>query len=127
MTPRRPLLKVTGELKAGKATIAAGEYTIGAIKNGEKDWTMALYPGRLGRGDVPDTAKAIKLDSKFSTTKGTAEHMLVDVEPGEGPTEGKAVLTLHFGSLYLAGVLAEVATPAAAPRPPAAGSAPRKP
>jgi hypothetical protein len=31
--------------------------------------------------------------------------MLVDISPGHGKLEGKAVLTLHFGSLYLAGAL----------------------
>jgi hypothetical protein len=42
----------------------------------------------------------------FQTDKGTAEHMLIDITPGAGRFEGKAVLTLHFGSLFLAGVLA---------------------
>jgi hypothetical protein len=106
VTPRGPALKLSGELKTDKATIAAGEYTIGVIKNGEKDWTLALYPGLLKRGEAPDTAKAIRLDSMFSEDKGTAEHMLVDITPGHGKFEGKAVLTLHFGSLFLAGVLA---------------------
>jgi hypothetical protein len=131
VTPRRPVLKLSSELKAGKATLPAGEYTIGVIKTSDKDWTMALYPGRLGRGDTPDAAKAIRLDSRFSTAHGTAEHMLIDITPGEGAFEGKAVLTLHFGSLHLAGVLAEgltVPTNAApAPRPPAGASTPIKP
>jgi hypothetical protein len=50
-------------------------------------------------------AKAIKLDSMFEGDKGTAEHMLIDVTPGHGRFEGKAVLTLHFGSLFLSGLL----------------------
>ena len=87
------------------ATLPAGEYTIGVIKNGEKDWTLALYPGRLQRGDTPDPAKAIRLDSEFSTDHGAADHMLIDITPGHGRFEGKAVLTLHFGSLFVAGVL----------------------
>jgi hypothetical protein len=106
VTPRRPALKLSAELKTEKATLPAGEYTIGVIKNGDKDWTLALYPGRLQRGDTPDSAKAIRLDSMFSADKGTAEHMLIDVTPGHGKFEGKAVITLHFGSLFLAGVLA---------------------
>jgi len=32
--------------------------------------------------------------------------MLIDITPGHGKFEGKAVLTLHFGSLFLMGVLA---------------------
>jgi len=105
VTPRRPVLKLSAELKAGKATLPAGEYTIGVIKNAEKDWTLALYPGRLQRADTPDSTKAIRLDSMFSADHGTADHMLVDVTPGHGKFEGKAVLTLHFGSLFLAGAL----------------------
>jgi hypothetical protein len=105
VTPRRPVLKLSAELKAGTATLPAGEYTIGVVKNGEKDWTLALYPGRLQRGDVPDAAKAIRLESMFSADHGTADHMLIDVTPGHGKFEGKAVLTLHFGTLFLAGAL----------------------
>jgi hypothetical protein len=105
VTPRRPVLKLSAELKSEKLTLAAGEYTIGVVKNAEKDWTLALYPGRLQRGDVPDPAKAIRLESMFSADHGTAEHMLIDVTPGHGKFEGKAVLTLHFGTLFLAGVL----------------------
>jgi hypothetical protein len=105
VTPRRPVLKLSAELKTDKSSLPAGEYTIGVIKNGDKDWTLALYPGRLERGAVPDSAKAIRLDSMFSSDHGTAEHMLIDVTPGKGKFEGKAVLTLHFGTLFLAGAL----------------------
>lgn len=105
VTPRRPVLKLSAEVKAGAVTIPAGEYTIGVIKNAEKDWTLALHPGRLQRGDVPDAAKAIRLESSFSADHGTAHHMLIDVTPGDGKLEGKAVLTLHFGTLFLAGAL----------------------
>jgi hypothetical protein len=105
VTPRRPVLKLSAELKTAKATLPAGEYTIGVIKNAEKDWTLALYPGRVQRGDTPDSTKAIRLESMFSADHGTADHMLVDVTPGHGKFEGKAVLTLHFGTLFLAGAL----------------------
>ena len=106
VTPRRPVLKLSAELKNEKLTLPAGEYTIGVVKNGEADWTLALYPGRLQRDEKPDVAKVIKLESMFETGKGTAEHMLIDVTPGHGKFEGKAVLTLHFGTLFLAGLLA---------------------
>jgi hypothetical protein len=106
VTPRRPVLKLSGELKSDKTTLAAGEYTIGAIKVADKEWVLALYPGRLERADTPDTAKAIRLESSLATDKGTADHMLIDITPGHGKFEGKAVLTLHFGSLFLMGVLA---------------------
>jgi len=106
VSPRRPTLKLSAEVKTDKVTIPAGEYTIGVIKNSDKDWTMALYPGAPARGVPVDMGKVIKLDSMLEAGKGTAEHMLVDLTPGHGKLEGKAVLTLHFGTLFLAGALA---------------------
>jgi hypothetical protein len=106
ITPRRPTLKLSAEVKNEKQTIPAGEYTIGVIKNSEKDWTMALFPGAPARGVPVDMSKVIKLESMLESAKGTAEHMLVDLTPGHGKFEGKAVLTLHFGTLFLAGLLA---------------------
>ena len=105
VTPRQPRLKLSTEIKAGTVTIPAGEYIIGVIKNGEKDWTMALYPGQIARGEKPDVSKVIKLDSVYSESEGKAPHMLIDISPGSGKFEGKAVLTLHFGSLFLAGAI----------------------
>jgi MinD superfamily P-loop ATPase len=90
---------------SGGTTIAAGTYTIGVVKNGADDWTMALYKGGLQRGDEPDMANVIKLDSMYSSSEGNAEHMLIDITPGKGKFEGKAVLTLHFGTMFLAGAL----------------------
>ena len=115
VTPRRPVLKLSAPLATGGATVPAGEYTIGVIKNSEKDWTMALHPGALGRADKPDLAKVIKLESVFSSDHGIAHHMLVDITPGAGKLEGRAVLTLHFGSLFLSGALSPAA-PAAPPQ-----------
>jgi hypothetical protein len=106
VSPRSPKLKLSAEVKSDKVTIPAGEYTIGVIKNSDKDWTMALFPGAPARGVPVDMAKVIKLDSMLEAGKGTAEHMLVDLTPGHGKFEGKAVLTLHFGTLFLSGLLA---------------------
>ncbi len=89
----------------GSVTIPAGEYVIRVIKNGEDDWTMALYAGQLRRGEKADMSKVIKLESLFSTAEGKAPHMLLDISPGNGKFEGRTVLTLHFGSLFLAGAL----------------------
>jgi hypothetical protein len=106
VTPRRPTLKLSGEIKAGAVTVPAGDYTIGVIKNAENDWTMALYPGVIPRGgEAVDVKKAIKLESAFSSAQGPAEHMLIDISPGAGKFAGRAVLTLHFGHLFLAGAL----------------------
>jgi hypothetical protein len=105
VTPRGPVLELSGDVTAGSVALAAGQYTIGVVKDAPDDWTLALYPGRLGRGEKADPAKVIKLDSEFSKDKGPAPHMLIDITPGSGTLEGKPVLTLHFGSLFLAGAL----------------------
>ena len=113
VTPRRPTIKISTEVKTGGQTIPAGEYMIGVIKTSDKDWQMALYPGQIPRGEAPDKAKLIKLESQFETGKGTAEHMLIDVKPGHDKFQGRAVLTMHFGTLFLSGALTDA--PPAAP------------
>ena len=57
VTPRRPVLKLSAALKTGSVTVPAGEYTVGVIKNADRDWTMALYPGVLARADKPDVGE----------------------------------------------------------------------
>lgn len=105
-TPRAPKLKLSADLKVGdKVVLAAGEYIIGVVKVGATDWTMALYQGTLARGAAPDPAKVIKLESIFDPKIAPAAHMLIDITPGHGKFEGKAVLTLHFGTLFLSGLL----------------------
>jgi hypothetical protein len=105
VTPRRPKLKLSVDVKAGEVAVPAGEYIIGVIKNAEDDWTMALYAGDIPRGASPDMSKVIKLESVFMKDQGKAPHMLIDISPGSGKFEGRAVLTLHFGTLFLAGAL----------------------
>ena len=77
-------LKVGADLQAGEITIAAGDYTIGCIRDGEKAWTMVLSPGELGRGESPDMSKLIKLDSHFSKEMGSVDHVSFDISPGSG-------------------------------------------
>ena len=105
LNPRSPKLKISADVKAGSVSLAAGEYTMGVIKNGDKDFTMALFPGAIARGTAPDMSKMIKLDSQFDSAHGTAEHLTIDISPGTGKFEGKVVLILHFGTLFLQGVL----------------------
>lgn len=103
VSPRNPQLRVSAALRAGNVSVPQGTYTIGVVKNSDSSWSMALFPGTPG-GTV-DMTQVIKLDSMFESSAGEAEHMLIDVTPGRGRLEGKAVLTLHFGSLFLAGAL----------------------
>jgi hypothetical protein len=105
-TPRAPKLKLSADLKSGeKVLLTAGDYVIGVIKTSATDWTMALYQGTITRGTPPDPAKVIKLDSAFDAKIAPADHMLIDITPGKGKFEGKAVLTLHFGTMFLSGLL----------------------
>ncbi len=105
IAPRGPKLTLSAEVLAGGVTVPAGEYTIGVIKNGADDWTMGLYKGAPARGAEPDMSQVIKLDSSYSPNEGSAEHMLIDITPGSGKFEGKAVLTMHFGTMFLEGAL----------------------
>ncbi len=106
VAPGQPTLKVAADLKGGSASIPAGEYLVGAVKKGD-GWTMVLYPGKLERGEKPDLAKAVKLDSQFDTSTDTSEHLVVDIGPGWGKSEGKAVVLIGFGTLWLDGVISD--------------------
>ena len=81
-------------------------YLVGAVKNGD-GWTMALYPGKLERGEKPDLSKAIKLDSQLNTSTDGAEHLVVDIGPGWGKNQGKAVVLIGFGTLWLDGAISD--------------------
>ena len=105
LTPRSPSLNLSGELRVGSLTIPAGDHIIGVIKNSAEDWTLALYPGQIGRGETPDSSRFIKLDSMFSRTSEAVEHLTIDINPGHGRLEGKAVLIINFGTLSLHGAL----------------------
>ena len=66
---------------------------------------MVLYPGQIGRGEQPDKAKLIKLESMYAKAAMKADHMLIDISPGHGKFEGRATVTIHFGTLFLAGAI----------------------
>ncbi len=105
VSPRGPRLTLSAALTSGATSIPAGEYTIGVVKESASDWSIALYPGRLGRGATPDKSKIIKLDSVYSNSNGTREHMMIDITAGQGKLAGRAVLFIHFGSMSCAGAL----------------------
>ena len=106
VAPGNPSLKIAADLKGGSATIPAGTYLVGAIKKGD-GWTMVLYPGKLERGEKPDLSKVIKLDSQFNKSADATEHLVVDIGPGWGKNEGKAVVLIGFGPLWLDGVISD--------------------
>lgn len=104
-SPRGPRLTLSGALTSGSTSIPAGEYTVGVIKNGADDWSIALYPGRVARGQAPDMSKLIKLDSTYTSSNGTREHMSIDITAGEGKLANRAVLLIQFGSMSCSGAL----------------------
>lgn len=105
VSPRGPRLNLSADVMAGDVSIAAGEYTIGVIQGDDGSWTMALHEGRIPRGEMPDMAKVMKLDSRYSEDMGTADHMLIDITAGSGDFAGKPVLTIHFGGMHLQAAL----------------------
>ena len=105
VTPRSPRLTLSGDLMAGSLSIPAGQYIIGVVKNSASDWTLALYPGTLGQGETPADSDLLKLDSMFFTVTEPIEHLTLDITPGHGKHEGKAVLTINFGSMTVHGAL----------------------
>ncbi len=110
VSPGLPQLVIPKDMKAGSATIPAGNYTVGAIKNSMTDWTMALSPGKLGFGDSPDMSKLIKLDSQFVKSPTNIGHLVVDIQPGHDKLEGKVVVFIGFGTFHLSGAISDPPT-----------------
>ena len=106
VSPGLAKLELSKATNVGSTSVPAGTYTIGAIKNSADSWTMALSPGALEFGQEADISKLIKLDSEYEKASETLGHLLVDIAPGHGKFEGKAVLALAFGSMRLTGAIA---------------------
>lgn len=105
INPWAPILSLSEAVNSGSTNIPSGRYTIGLIKYGPGDWTMALHPGRLRQREVDVTPRLILLDTVFSDSNGSSDHLVIDFSPGTGRFEGKVVLTFHLGTLFLAAEL----------------------
>ena len=105
VSPGLPKFKNSSAITAGGASIPAGHLYRGCRKNGADDWTMVLSPGELSFGDAPDMGKLIKLDSSFIKANDDTGHLVVDVFPGAGEFEGKAVILLGFGTMWVQGLV----------------------
>jgi len=105
VSPGLPKFETLTDITAGEASVAAGTYTVGIIKNGEDDWTMVLSPGELSFGESPDMSKLIELDSMFTQGNDPTGHLVVDIFPGKGKFEGKAVILIGFGTMWVHGLV----------------------
>ena len=106
INPWAPLLRVSQPVHSGSVDIPVGMYTLGLIKSGSGDWTLALHPGRLRQKEIPLGPKVTRLDSVFSSSEGMADHLVVDFSLGRDKLEGKVVVTFHLGSIHLAAEIA---------------------
>ena len=105
VSPGFPKFETPSAITAGSASIPAGTYTVGVVKKSDSDWQMVLSPGELAFGDSPDMAKLIKLDSTFMKSNDPVGHLVVDIFPGDGKFEGKAVILLGFGTMWVQGLI----------------------
>jgi hypothetical protein len=105
VSPGLPKFETSSAITAGGADIPVGTYTVGVVKNGAENWTMVLSPGELAFGDSPDMSKLIELDSAFMKANDDTGHLVVDVFPGSGKFEGKAVILLGFGTMWVQGLV----------------------
>ncbi len=107
LNPRAPILQSSEAIKLGSLEIPSGNYTVGLIKKGADDWILALHPGRLRQKEVAVTPNIILLNTLSSRSSGRSEHLVIDFNPGTGRFEGKVVLTLHWGTLFLVAEIGE--------------------
>jgi len=105
LNPWAPLLRVSQDIESDGRRIEKGAYTVGLFKQEDGGWGLALQPGRLvlPRKELSD--EMILLKSIFSTARGSSGHLVMDFAPGEGELEGKIVLTVQLGSIFVAGEL----------------------
>ncbi len=102
INPWAPILQLSEAFRSGSTEIPSGNYTIGVIKKGADDWALALHPGRLRQKEVAVTPSIIQLNTLSSRSSGRTEHLVIDFNLGTGRFEGEVVLTVHWGTLFLA-------------------------
>ena len=96
---------------AGGKEIAAGRYLLRARAKDVDSWTFLLVTPPPDRSTPPDMTKAIDLVTKTLTGRPVNDHLSLDISPGHGETEGKALFVLSWGDRQLEGVLAEFELP----------------
>ncbi len=98
-------------VKIGAQELAAGKYLLRARAKDVNNWTFILLPAPPDRNTQPDMTKAIELATKTLTGQPIQQHLSLDITPGHGDTDGKALFVLNWGDRQLEGVLASFALP----------------
>ncbi len=98
-------------VKIGEQELAAGKYVLRARAKDVDHWTFILLPPPPDRNTPPDMSKAVELATKTLTGQQVHQHLSLDITPGHGDTDGKALFVLNWGDRQLEGVLASFALP----------------
>jgi hypothetical protein len=101
------LLETNKPVKVGTTEIPAGKYQLRARAKDLSNWTFLLIPAPPDRNTPPDMAKAIELKTLALSGRQMSDHLSLDVSPGHGDTDGKALLVLSWGDRQLQGELAD--------------------
>ncbi len=101
------LLETSKPVKVGTMEIPAGKYQLRARAKDLSNWTFLLIPSPPDRNTPPDMTKAIELKTRTLTGRQTNDHLSLDVSPGHGDTDGKALIVLSWGDRQLEGELAD--------------------
>ncbi len=98
-------------VKIGSQELPAGKYLLRARAKDVDHWTLVLLPPPPDRNTPPDMSKAVELATKTLTGRPVNEHLSLDIAPGHGDTDGKALFVLSWGDRQLEGVIADFSMP----------------
>lgn len=107
-------VELGANVKNGSSDIPAGKYLLRTRAKDVDHWIFFLVPQPPDRTTPPDMSKAIELPTGTSRTDTSHGHLTLDLTPGDGDNDGKAVFVLAWGDRLLEGVLAEF--PVSSPR-----------
>jgi hypothetical protein len=102
----RAKLTVEGETSSANNKIVAGGYLVRAQAKSLDEWTLYLIPeAAAGDPSKPDLSKGLALETNTLTKQSDNAHLDLNLTGGHGPTNGKLVLSVAFGTRKIEGVL----------------------
>ena len=102
-------VQLTGTARLAGKEIPAGKYVLRARAKDADNWTFVLAPPPPDRNAPVDMAGAIELPTRFLKNQSMHEHLTLDLFPGRGDTDNKALFVLSWGDRQIEGVLADFA------------------